>query len=95
MCGTCLLLVFVEALINVLSGALSLAIFARAIEAWIPAARLPFGLDALVVSVTDPLEGPIRRALPRLGEVDFSPFIALLVVQIGATLLLRVLPPAV
>jgi len=95
MCGTCLLLVFVEALINVLSGALSLAILARAIEAWIPAARLPFGLDALVVSVTEPLEGPIRRALPRLGEVDFSPFIALLVVQIGATLLLRALPPAV
>jgi YggT family protein len=95
MCGTCLLLVFVEALINVVSGALSLAIFARAIEAWVPAARLPFGMDALVVTVTEPLEGPIRRALPRLGQVDFSPFVALLVVQIGSTLLLRALPPAV
>jgi YggT family protein len=94
-CGTCLLVVFVEAVINVVSWALSLAIFARAIEAWIPAARLPFGLDAIVVSVTEPIEGPIRRMLPRLGEVDFSPFVALLVVQIGSTLLLRLLPPAV
>jgi YggT family protein len=94
-CGTCLLLVFVEALINVVSGALSLAIFARAIEAWVPAARLPFGLDALVVTVTEPLERPIRRVLPRMGQVDFSPFVALLVVQIGSALLLRALPPAV
>ena len=95
MCGTCLLLVFVEALINVVSGALSLAIFARAIESWIPSARLPFGLDAIVVSVTEPIEAPIRRVLPRLGEVDFSPFVALLLVQIGSALLLRILPPAV
>ena len=94
-CGTCLFLVFVEALINVVSGALSLAIFARAIESWVPAVRLPFGLDALVVSVTEPLEGPIRRVLPRLGEVDFSPFVAFLLVQACTAVLLRVLPPAV
>jgi YggT family protein len=90
-----LLLLFIEALINVVSGALSLAIFARAIESWVPAARLPFGMNGLVVIVTEPLEAPIRRLLPRVGDVDFSPFVALLVVQIGSTLLLRALPPAV
>ena len=95
MCGSCLLLLFIEALINVVSGALSLAIFARAIESWVPAARLPFGMNGLVVIVTEPLEAPIRRLLPRVGDVDFSPFVALLIVQIGSTLLLRALPPAV
>jgi YggT family protein len=94
-CGTCLLLVFIEAFINVLAGALTLAIFVRVILSWIPNARLPFGLGEFVFAVSEPILSPIRRAIPFFGGIDFSPFIALLAIQLVSTVLLRVLPSAI
>ena len=35
----------------------------------------------------------IRRALPFMGGIDFSPFIALIAIQAVASILLRILPP--
>ena len=95
MCTTCLLIVFVEAFINVLAGALTLAIFERVILSWIPNARLPLGLGDFVFGVSEPILSPIRRAMPFLGGIDFSPFIALLLIQLVSSLILRVLPPAI
>jgi YggT family protein len=95
MCATCLLIVFIEAFINVLAGALTLAIFVRVILSWIPNARLPFGLGDFVFSVSEPILAPIRRALPFLGGIDFSPFVALLAIQFVSSVLLRFLPPAI
>ena len=86
---------FIEAFINVLAGALTLAIFVRVILSWIPNARLPFGLGEFVFGVSEPILSPIRRAMPFLGGIDFSPFIALLAIQILSGLLLRFLPPAI
>jgi YggT family protein len=86
------LVLFIEAFVNVLAQALTLAIFVRVILSWVPV-RLPWGLGEFVWSVTEPILAPIRRALPFMGGIDFSPFIALLVIQFAATLLLRVLPP--
>lgn len=94
MCPECLLLVFLEALVNVLAQALVLAIFVRVIMSWVPM-RLPFGLNELVWNVTEPVLAPIRRYLPMAGGMDFSPFIALLLIQLIASILLRVLPPAI
>jgi YggT family protein len=94
-CTTCLLIVFAEAFINVLAGALSLAIFVRVILSWIPNARLPFGLGDFVFGVTEPILSPIRRAMPFFGGIDFSPLIALLLIQLVSSLVLRVIPPAI
>ena len=95
MCSTCLLIVFIEAFINVLGWALTLAIFVRVILSWIPNARLPFGLGEFVFGVSEPILGPIRRAMPFFGGVDFSPLVALLLIQVASSVLLRVLPPAI
>ena len=95
MCATCLLIVYVEAFINVLAGALTLAIFVRVILSWIPNARLPFGLGDFAFGVSEPILAPIRRAMPFLGGIDFSPFIALLLIQVVSIVLLRLLPPAI
>ncbi len=95
MCTTCLLIVFAEAFINVLAGALTLAIFVRVILSWIPNARLPFGLGDFVFGVSEPILSPIRRAMPFFGGIDFSPFIALLLIQLVSSLVLRVIPPAI
>jgi len=94
MCASCLLLVFLEAFINVVAQALVLAIFARVIMSWVPV-RLPLGLNDLVWNVTEPVLAPIRRYMPIAGGMDFSPFIALLLIQILTSIILRVLPPAI
>jgi YggT family protein len=94
MCGSCVLLVFLEAFINIAAQALVLLIFVRVIMSWVPM-RLPFGLNELVFNVTEPVLSPIRRYMPIAGGMDFSPFIALLLIQILASILLRVLPPAI
>ena len=94
MCATCFLLVFLEAFINVVAQALVLAIFVRVIMSWVPV-RLPLGLNDLVWNVTEPVLAPIRRYMPNAGGMDFSPFIALLLIQIITSILLRVLPPAI
>jgi len=89
------LIVFVQAFINVLAGALTIAIFVRVILSWIPNARLPFGLGEFVWNVSEPILAPIRRAMPFFGGIDFSPFVALLVIQLVSTVIIRVLPPAI
>jgi YggT family protein len=94
-CTTCLLIVFAEAFINVLAGALTLAIFVRVILSWIPNARLPFGLGDFVFGVSEPILSPIRRAMPFFGGIDFSPFVALLLIQIVSSLILRIMPSAI
>lgn len=94
MCAECLLLVFLEAFINIVAQAEVLAIFVRVIMSWVPL-RLPFGLNELVWNVTEPVLAPIRRFLPMAGGFDFSPFIALLLIQLIASVILRALPPAI
>ena len=88
-----LLIVFLEAFINVLGQALQVAIIVRVLLSWVPV-RLPYGLGEFVWSITEPILGPIRRALPMAGGIDFSPLIALLGIQIAESILLRVLPPS-
>ena len=95
MCTTCLLLVFAEAFINVLAGAITLAIFLRVIQSWIPTLRIPWGIGEFAWSVSEPILGPIRRALPQAAGIDFSPFIALIAIQFLQSILLRLLPPAI
>jgi len=94
MCASCFLLVFLEAFINVVAQALVLAIFVRVIMSWVPV-RLPLGLNDLVWNVTEPVLAPIRRYMPIAGGMDFSPLIALLLIQIITSIILRVLPPAI
>lgn len=88
-----LLITFVEAFIQVLAQALQLVIIVRVLLSWVPM-RLPWGLGDFVWSVSEPVLGPIRRALPPMGGMDFSPLIALFAVQIAESIILRVLPPA-
>jgi len=95
MCTTCLLIVFVEAFINVLAWTLMVAILVRVILSWVPNLKLPFGLGDFVWNVSEPILGPIRRAIPFFGGIDFSPLIAFFLIQIATSVLLRLLPQPV
>ncbi len=94
MCATCLLVVYLEAFINVLYLALTIAIFGRVILSWVPT-RLPWGLNDFLFSVTEPILAPIRRALPMAAGMDLSPLVALIALQLAEQLLLKLLPPVV
>lgn len=80
--------VFVWAFIGVLAQALSLAIVVRVLLSWVPV-HLPWGLGEFVWGVSEPILAPIRRALPVMGGMDFSPLVALFGIQIAANLLLQ------
>ncbi|MEA2660450.1 MAG: YggT family protein [Chloroflexota bacterium] len=93
MCAGCLLVAYLEAFINVLFLGLTLVIFGRVLLSWVPT-RLPWGLGEFIFAVTEPILAPIRRALPMAAGMDFSPLIALVLLQLVERLLFRILPPA-
>lgn len=79
--------VFAQAFIDVLGTVLTVAIFVRVILSWVQV-RLPLGIAEFLFSATEPILGPIRRALPAMSGIDFSPFIAVILIQIVQSLLL-------
>ncbi len=59
---------------------LSILIFIRAILSFFPVdPRNP--LVEILVQVTEPILAPIRAIMPRLGMLDLSPMIAILLLQ--------------
>jgi len=92
MCAGCLPAIYLEVFVNVLFLGLTLAIFGRVILSWVPT-RLPWGLNDFLFSVTEPILAPIRGALPMAAGMDFSPLIALVLLQLIAQLVQRILPP--
>lgn len=95
MCTPCLLILFVESFINVLGGALTVAIFVRVARSWIPTLPLPFGLAQFVWGVSEPVLAPIRRLMPATAGFDLSPMIAIIAIQVVQSILLRLLPPLI
>ena len=66
--------------VALLSQILTLAIFVRAILSWFPISRdNPF--VEVIVQITDPILGPIRRVIPLMGSIDFSPLVAIILLQ--------------
>jgi YggT family protein len=72
--------VFLSAFIQLVFIAVWLLIFGRVVLSWFdPAGRSRIG--GFVVAATEPILGPIRRALPRTGMIDLSPLIVLIVLS--------------
>jgi YggT family protein len=73
--------VFASNLIQVAFLAVWLLIVGRVILSWVdPAGRSQVG--GFVISATEPILAPIRRALPRTGMLDLSPLIVLIVLSV-------------
>jgi len=74
--------------IRVLCQMLTIAIVLRAILSWFsPGATNT--LTVILFRVTEPLLAPLRRILPRFGMLDFTPMIAIILLQLIANLLPR------
>ena len=78
--------------VNSLSGILaaliqllSLAIFLRAILSWV--VRDPYNpVVQFLDQITEPILQPIRQIMPRMGMMDLSPLVAIILLSILASL---------
>jgi YggT family protein len=86
--------VFVETFVSAFAWALTALVFVRVILSWVQL-PLPAGLSRWIFDVTEPLLSPIRRALPATLGFDFSPVIALVLVQLVERVLLRFIPAVI
>jgi YggT family protein len=65
-----------------------LAVFGFIILSWFPLrpGGFPYRIFGYLRAVVDPVLNPLRRVLPRLGSLDFSPIILILGIGIVARL---------
>ena len=71
-----------------LAQVLTIAIVARSLMSWFPgAAANPIG--KFVIEITEPLLAPLRRVIPSLGMMDISPIVAIVILQVIASVISR------
>lgn len=81
---------FFVTFINLLFQVLLFAILGRVIVSWID----PMGnmrVTQILRELTEPILAPIRSVLPTMGMIDLSPLVALLLLQLLQSLILRVI----
>jgi len=67
--------------IRLLCQVLSLAIIIRVILSWFaPMSANTFSI--ILYRITEPLLAPLRRIIPRAGMFDFSPLVAIIILQL-------------
>ena len=72
---------FIATFLDLLIWALTLAIFGRVIMSWIS----PTGDDPLtkiLIQISEPILGPIRRVVPPMGMFDLTPMVAILLLNL-------------
>lgn len=81
-------MLFLAQTIVLLAYTINTLIFVRVILSWLGNGNQN-RLTRFFHDATEPLLSPIRKALPRTEMIDFSPLIALLLVDLTKTLLLQ------
>ena len=67
---------------------MTFAIIGRAISSWFdPRAANP--ISRVLVDLTEPIIAPIRSFMPRMGMIDLSPLIAILLIRVLIEMLNR------
>jgi len=72
--------------LELLCEVLTLLILVRVIVSWVSPGQTNT-LTNILYQVTEPILGPLRRIIPRVSMLDFSPLIAVILLQVIATLL--------
>jgi YggT family protein len=72
--------------IYILGTVLSFAILIRALMSWFMPAD-GGGLSRVLMDITEPVLAPIRRVLPPVGGIDFSPLLAIVLVTVISQIL--------
>lgn len=77
--------VFID-FIRFLCEALALIIFIRAILSWFPISRHN-PIVAFLDYITEPIMIPLRRIIPRIGMIDITPMVAIIILIIIASII--------
>lgn len=78
-------------LISIVAELLILAIIIRAVLSWLTGVSALDPIARFFNTITNPLIQPIRRWLPPMGGIDFSPLVALLLIWLVESILLGLL----
>jgi len=76
---------FLFSFIRILCEVLTIAIFVRVILSWF--LTRPNTLSIILDKITEPILAPLRRIIPRAGMFDFTPLVAIILLQLIANLL--------
>ncbi|GAG32763.1 unnamed protein product [marine sediment metagenome] len=76
-------------LISWLCHVLAIIIFLRAILSWF-AIPLHSPIVVFLDRITEPILAPLRRIIPRLGMVDITPMVAVIILILIANLIARI-----
>jgi YggT family protein len=71
--------------IGILCEVLTFTIFIRVILSWF--LTEPNTLTLILDKITEPILAPLRRIIPRAGMFDFTPMVAIIILQLIANLL--------
>ncbi len=76
--------------IQILAVILQIAIIGRALLSWFPVdPRSP--LVSVLNEITEPILAPLRRVVPRIGMIDITPIVAILLMNVIENILVTAL----
>jgi YggT family protein len=78
-------------LISIVAGLLIVALIIRGLLSWLPGVSALQPIAHFFHRITDPLVEPIKRRLPPVGGIDFSPLVALVFIWVVENILLVLL----
>ncbi|MBA7696645.1 hypothetical protein ES703_105295 [subsurface metagenome] len=78
-------------IIRVLCDVLTVVILLRVVVSWY-SLRPTNILVRILHRLTEPILAPLRRIIPRVGRLDFSPLVAIILIQVIYYLLQYLLP---
>ncbi|MFQ5924846.1 MAG: YggT family protein [Dehalococcoidia bacterium] len=83
-------MIFFLSFVSVVCNALAIIIFVRAILSWF-AVSPHEPIMVFLYRITEPILAPLRRIIPRIGMVDITPAIAIIVLLLIPQLLARLI----
>ena len=81
---------FILKTVTFLAYTLNTLIFLRVVLSWLGNCEQN-AATRFIHEATEPILSPIRKALPKIAFIDFSPMIALLIIDVAKTLILNLL----
>jgi len=77
-------LYFLKTLIDFFITALQIAILGRILLSWFSSSQgySSNSVSKFLIEITDPILEPIKRVLPQIGMFDFSPMVALILLNL-------------
>jgi YggT family protein len=79
-------------IVNVLFMVLTIAVFIRVLLSWVPNIDPRNPAIEFLFGITEPILAPIRSIMPKTMMFDFSPMIAIFVLQAVRSVLIQNLP---